>query len=74
MKICKVDKLGMVVIPMSFRRELGITTETPISIDLVDSSVVITICDRLCKLCGKKIHEALKIQLCEDCIKSVKNY
>jgi len=67
----KIDKLGRLVIPIKYRRKLGIAAKDKLLISLSDSSLVITPIERNCALCGEKLTGDKKIQLCEACISKV---
>ena len=68
----KLDNLGRIVIPITIRRQLQLDTDTEMNFTAVNGSVLITPREKSCKLCGKKIDENSKIELCRACIESVK--
>ena len=67
----KIDELGRLVIPIKYRRKLGIIAKDKLLISLRESSLVITPILRKCALCGEKLTGDEKIQLCENCISKV---
>ena len=69
--VVKIDKLGRVVIPISFRRMLGFSENTELEIGLENNKIVICRPPRLCKLCG--VENNFAIGLCMDCINKVKS-
>ncbi|MBQ7344282.1 MAG: AbrB/MazE/SpoVT family DNA-binding domain-containing protein [Clostridia bacterium] len=72
MKIARIDKLGRIVIPMTYRKQLGIKEYDEISIDQVGSTIIISPLKGVCRLCGSRVDASTKMQLCESCIKQVK--
>ena len=69
----KIDELGRVVIPRDYREPLGLTPQTPLTMELVGDTIVIKKRTQTCALCGKEISEDGKISLCPACIRKVKN-
>lgn len=72
MKIARIDRLGRIVIPISYRRSLGITPEKDLNIEMSQGKVIISRSELLCKLCGKSIKSA-EIPLCKSCISKIKS-
>lgn len=72
MKIARIDRLGRIVIPISYRRSLGITPEKDLKIEMSRGKVVISRSELLCKLCGDGIQSA-EIPLCKSCISKIKS-
>lgn len=70
----KIDKLGRVVIPINIRRYLKLDSNSEIDITMSNGSIVITPCEKICKLCGCEITRTAKIQLCNNCIGTIKEY
>ena len=72
MKKSKVDRLGRIVIPIQYRRALGLSCDSEINIDFYDNQVIITASQKICRLCGTDLEIEKEIPLCESCIKKVK--
>ena len=72
MKKSRIDKLGRIVIPISYRRKFNITTETDLLMDSDDKIISILPLETICKICGKDVGEVKKIAICDECIKIVK--
>ena len=68
----EIDPVGRVVIPMEFRKELGVEFNSKVLISLSDGEIVIRAKDTVCALCGEKIDAAKKLRLCESCIAKAK--
>ena len=72
MKIARIDKLGRIVIPMAYRKQLGINEHDELSILRDGNTIVISPLNDVCKLCGNKVDTSRKIQICNECIKRIK--
>ena len=72
MKIARIDALGRIVIPISYRRSLDITPEKDLKIEMTNGKIVISERELLCKLCGDGIQSA-EIPLCKSCISKIKS-
>ena len=72
MKIARIDTLGRIVIPISYRRSLDITPEKDLKIEMTNGKIVISERELLCKLCGDVI-QAAEIPLCKSCISKIKS-
>lgn len=68
-----IDQLGRIVLPVEFRRELGIQLGDPLDILLTDGHIEIRRTIPACRLCGSK--EELTAQkdvwICRRCIDSL---
>ena len=75
MKEGKIDKVGRAVIPISFRMVLGLKSDDRIVLSLVENSVVIRPCAKVCRICGTEITNMKEnaIPLCAACVLAVKN-
>ena len=68
----EVDSLGRVVIPMNFRKELGIEQNSKVLITLDNGAILMSPAIKHCALCGEKIKGDTKFRLCKKCISKVK--
>ena len=68
----RIDKLGRIVLPMSYRKKLGLSESSTVSIILYNDVISITKSDKRCIMCNRSsdINSALK--LCSTCIEKVK--
>lgn len=69
----EIDRVGRVVIPMEFRKELGIEFNSKVVISMMDGEIVIRARNGKCALCGEAIGKNAKMQLCQKCIAKVKS-
>ena len=67
-----IDKLGRIVLPISFREQLGLNTEDKILVTLENGKIILSPSKTICAVCGNDILESSDIQICSRCIKIVK--
>ena len=70
----RVDKLGRVVLPATFRRKLGLETNAKVLLYLEDNAVWLTPAQSCCALCGANTNVNCDLRLCSDCIAKVKKH
>ena len=71
MKISRIDNLGRIVIPISYRKMLAITPEKDLIIEMDGNNVIIHTKDNTCRLCGAAAHNTVFL-LCKKCISKIK--
>ena len=73
MKKIRIDKLGRIVIPMHYRKALGITTETELILEYTDNKMTISISEDICKICEKRLDRAFTdLPICNECVEKIK--
>ena len=72
MKKAIVDKQGRIVIPISFRDQLGVREGTAVAITLENNSVVIRREQSACKRCGSFVKDGTDFPLCKACFEHIK--
>jgi len=72
MKNTRIDKLGRIVIPKSYREALSITENTDLIIKFNNKGITIIPSENLCKICNKEIVQNLELPLCAECVKKIK--
>jgi transcriptional pleiotropic regulator of transition state genes len=73
MKRARIDKLGRIVIPMHYRKALGITTETDLTLDCDNNKIIISPSESNCKICEKPIiHKVTDLPICNECVEKIK--
>ncbi|MBQ8321170.1 MAG: AbrB/MazE/SpoVT family DNA-binding domain-containing protein [Clostridia bacterium] len=70
----EVDKLGRVVLPINFRKRLGIERNSRVLISMDEETVLIKAYESLCAMCKKPGELNSDLGLCPSCIEKVKNY
>ena len=68
----QIDKLGRIVIPISYRKFLNLSENSYLNIELQNHSIVITSSESKCVLCGATSDLHSEKPLCAKCIKSIK--
>ncbi len=66
--MAKIDKLGRIVIPKEYRKQLGIELEDEIDISLSDGAVRIRPRVINCCICGATLEAGAEVPLCYGCI------
>ena len=69
----EIDNLGRVVIPINFRKKLGIKNKDKVLVSLKKDEVIITATENRCALCNVQLNEEKNIPLCQSCIEKVKS-
>ena len=69
----KIDRLGRIVLPMDFRKALGLGSEAEVVIALSGDSIVIKGKGEMCRLCGSS-RTLAKINICSRCLAEIKGY
>ena len=74
MKKARLDGLGRIVIPIQYRKELGLAEDSEINIELVGGKLILTASDLICRMCGGYIEKDndKSIPLCQSCIARIK--
>jgi len=60
------------VIPVKFRKKLGLKPKSKVLVSLEDGILLISPVSKLCAICGNKIEEEQKFQLCDACISKIR--
>ena len=68
----EVDRLGRVVIPVEYRKRLGIKEGTRVVFSLGSNSLTVRPEKDCCALCGATIDCACSVRLCAHCIEKVR--
>lgn len=69
----KVDKLGRVVIPKDYRRELGIECGDRVGVVVDQNQIIMTAPNRRCVFCGRdeKLFPIGEKQICHLCLDEI---
>ena len=73
MRKTKIDKLGRIVIPISYRKALSINEETELVLDLKENQIVVTPSISICRLCNKQLERNGALPVCGACISKIKS-
>jgi len=68
----KIDKAGRIVLPIDFRKSLGIKDGEEILISISEEHITIkrNVCS--CRICNSELAEKNIFLLCEKCIQKIK--
>ena len=72
--IKKVDKLGRIVLPMNYRKALGLDTGSEVALGMENGVITVKSCGDSCRLCGSRDGVDQQLLLCSVCITKVKAY
>ena len=67
----EIDSLGRVVIPIEYRRKIGVMENSKVIISLSGETIHISAAQRCCALCMADI-DSREMRLCDRCIERVK--
>ena len=67
----KIDKLGRIVLPMSFRKVLGLEGEADVVLDICGNAILVKGTDTACRLCGSR-EEVSELKVCSSCVRKIK--
>jgi transcriptional pleiotropic regulator of transition state genes len=68
--ICKIDKLGRVLIPKTLRKKLDLRVDDPIEVFTDNDSIVLKKYRKRCVLCGSddEVVEFREKHICRECL------
>lgn len=69
----RIDKLGRIVIPMEYRKRVGLEIDDEASIIEENGKIVIQKKTPSCKICGSDENLNEEFSLCQKCIDKIKN-
>ena len=69
----RIDKLGRIVLPMDYRKALGLCAEAEVILGIEGTTITIKSADTTCKLCGSTNNVSKSIWVCSECVKKIKS-
>ena len=72
MKKTKIDRLGRIVIPIQYRKALGLGENSEINVEYDERKIIITPTALTCRICGVAVSGGYELSLCESCIAKIK--
>ena len=69
----RIDKLGRVVLPMDFRKHLGLEGEATVVLGINDDAITVRGAESSCKLCGSIVEVSEELKICSRCIRKIKS-
>ena len=67
----RIDKLGRIVLPMDFRKALGLEGEATVVIGMNDNTITVKSADTSCRLCGSTEKVSRRLKICSECIEKI---
>ena len=68
----KIDTLGRIVLPMDFRKALGLEGEAEVVLDICGNTIVVKGADTACRLCGSMVEVSKSLSVCSECIRKIR--
>ena len=68
----KIDGLGRIVIPICYRKALGLKSNDTVEVSFENSVITIAPKKRICAMCGADLYHADNMCICKSFIKSIK--
>ena len=68
----RVDKVGRIVLPMNYRRALGLDADSEVILGIEDGVITVKPCGEACKLCGSRENVNEEVSLSSACIVKIK--
>ena len=68
----KIDNLGRIVIPISHRKALGLSSEDTVTISLESDKIIISPKKLICACCGQSLDHTSNMRICQSCISYIK--
>jgi transcriptional pleiotropic regulator of transition state genes len=68
----KIDKLGRIVLPMDFRKALGLEGEAEVVLGINGNAITVKGVDTSCKLCGSMVEVSKSLRVCSECIRKIR--
>ena len=69
--IRKIDRLGRIVLPMDYRKALGLGQEEKVVLSIENNAITVRGSNNSCKLCGKLIEKQSSVPVCPLCVKDI---
>ena len=69
----KIDKLGRIVLPMDYRKALGLEGEVRVVLGINGNAITVRGEDTSCRLCGSPIEVSEHLGVCSECVRRIKS-
>ena len=70
----KIDKPGRIVLPMDFRKALGLEGEAEVVLGINENTITVRGVYTACRLCGSAKEVSKHLKICSECITRIKNH
>lgn len=68
----EIDKLGRIVLPIGYRKRLGLTENSKVTVSIKNDMICIIPAEIKCLICNSNRNVNLNLKICFDCIKRIK--
>lgn len=68
----KIDKLGRIVLPIDFRKALGLEVDAEVILGINGNTITVKGADCSCKLCGAMVEVSKRLLVCSECIRRIR--
>lgn len=68
----KIDKLGRIVLPMDFRKALGLEGEAEVVLGINGNTITVRGVDTTCRLCGSAEKVSKHLRICSQCVEKIR--
>ena len=68
----RIDKLGRIVLPMDFRKALGLEGEVEVVIGVKGNTITVKGTKPICLACGSNKNVSEHYKICSECIAKIK--
>lgn len=68
----RIDKMGRIVLPMDFRKALGLEGEAEVTLAIEGNTITVCGRERVCRLCGASAKLSDHLRVCAACIGRIK--
>lgn len=68
----KIDKLGRIVLPMDYRKALGLEGGARVMLGINGNVITVKGADTSCRLCGSPIEVSERLGVCTACVRKIK--
>ena len=68
----EVDRLGRIVIPIEYRKQLGLSSGSKVIFFCDENRLVVEVAESTCALCGDHLDEKTEIRLCGACLARIR--
>lgn len=68
----KIDKLGRIVLPMDYRKALGLNVTKEVTLSIEGDAITVRGSGGACKLCGSAVAIGGRLEVCATCIGIIK--
>ena len=69
----RIDKLGRIVLPMDFRKTLGLSEQAEVVLGIHGDTITVRSSTAICRLCGTSHRIDDRLGICAVCVEKIKS-